>query len=592
MRYLVAIFCVVAAGAQQRAEFSLRLVGPQKYHQGELISAEIKFPSDAPGALPQERWQMAGLLLDPPAGCGWMASPCVVQFPRAVRAVVSVGPPPAIDKSATRLISLNRYLPALQPGHYQTAVLARKLSEYAVSNSIEFEVTAASPEWISQTIAASVAKLKTADTVAAAEQLRALDCPGAWRAFLDLLPQIEGTLLEGLAATRQPAQVCELMQSAIAAPSQAVSIYYLSTMSQVCARAHLPPASNANLAANLAAKEGEKKTIAFETLLELARQTQPPPEWIPVLKSEFLKSYATIDSRQRPLLSFYASTFRSPEIIPLLESVLDGWKPGNYYEAEWVAIESLYQIDPARAQARIVAELKKDRTWLDSSQLDMLPANPARFTDDELFDVVAAAQRDGGWNVGLRMTALAKYATPAALARVKAIYESQENPCQPELMAYFVRVDPAYADRVFHSHPWDMQVAPPQCTMGYFQVTPRIAMGPVLEKYMTAYLMHRNVFIKNTVAQSLAQSGSPTALEALWGAFHYFHNYWKGKEAELAQNNEGVQLEVALRNAIARGRNWTTTVSDLRLIESMCVSEQCLAETREDLRARLSCEYT
>ena len=167
-------------------------------------------------------------------------------------------------------------------------MLARKLSEYAVSNSIEFEVTAASPEWISQTIAASVAKLKTADTVAAAEQLRALDCPGAWRASLDLLPQIEGTLLEGLAATRQPAQVCELMQSAIAAPSQAVSIYYLSTMSQVCARAHLPPASNANLAANLAAKEGEKKTIAFETLLELARQTQPPPEWIPVLKSEFL----------------------------------------------------------------------------------------------------------------------------------------------------------------------------------------------------------------------------------------------------------------------------------------------------------------
>ena len=179
MRYLVAIFCVVAAGAQQRAEFSLRLVGPQKYHQGELISAEIKFPSDAPGALPQERWQMAGLLLDPPAGCGWMASPCVVQFPRAVRAVVSVGPPPAIDKSATRLISLNRYLPALQPGHYQTAVLARKLSEYAVSNSIEFEVTAASPEWISQTIAASVAKLKTADTVAAAEQLRPSSIPTA-----------------------------------------------------------------------------------------------------------------------------------------------------------------------------------------------------------------------------------------------------------------------------------------------------------------------------------------------------------------------------------------------------------------------------
>jgi len=224
------------------------------------------------------------------------------------------------------------------------------------------------------------------------------------------------------------------------------------------------------------AKLGEKKAIAFQTLMERAQQARPLPEWVPALKGEFIKSYATLDGRwQRQLLSFYAGALRSPDMIPLLESVLDGWKPGDYYEAPHEALASLYRIDPARAQARILAELKKDRTWLDPSQLAMLPPGAARITDDELIASLAAAQRPGGWNVNLAMTALAKYASPKALPRVKAIYESQQDPCQPELMAYFVRVDPAYADRIFHSHPWDMQAEPPPCTVRYFERTPRVA---------------------------------------------------------------------------------------------------------------------
>jgi hypothetical protein len=602
MRFVVAIFCIVAAGAQQREEFSLALVESHSYHQGELIRAEVKFPSVPAGQPPQERWRMAGILLNPTVGCGSLKSPCLFQL-GASHAVTGLMNP--IEESGPRVISLNNYLPVLPPRHYQASVLARKLvltssgpmsvtylfadpPQYTQSNPIDFDVVAASPEWINQTIAASVAKLRTAQPeIAAAEQLRFLDCPTAWRASLDLLPVAEGTLLEGLAETHEPARVCELMRTAMTAPSQAVSRNYLWTMSRTCARAKLPPASNASLAASLASKEGEKRTVAFETLLELVQQTHPPPEWTPMLKSEFVKSYATIEtSRQRQLLSMYASTLRSPEIVPLLESVLDGWKPGDYFEAEWEAIQNLYQIDPVRAQARIVSELKRDRTWLDSSQLDLLPVGAAHITDDELFETLAAAERGGGWNVALRMTALAKYATPAALTRVKAIYESQENSCQPELMAYFVRVDPPYADRIFHSHAWDMQTRPPQCTLQYFQITPRIATGPVLEKYISAYLMNRDVFTKKIAARSLGESGSPAALEALWGAFHYFHNYWDCKQAELERNNEGVELEMDLRNAIVRGRHWITTESDLRLIESTCVSERCLNETQENLRAR------
>src|SRR5262245_8596422 len=119
-------------------------------------------------------------------------------------------------------------------------------------------------------------------------------------------------------------------------------------------------------------------------------------------------------------------------------------------------------------------------------------------------------------------------------------------------MAYFVRVDPAYAERVFRNHPWDMHVAPPRCTLQYFIGTAPLAMSPALAEYMSAYLMHSEVFVKTTAAQMLRRYGPPQALPKLWDMFRYFHEYWKGKGAELEGNGQSILLEVELRNGIAR----------------------------------------
>jgi len=664
---LVCLFSIPAAVAQQSAgaiwndllaksppgiDLSLRLIDPHSYREGELIRAEMRLPGSREPTPhpPPEMWQFAGLLLDPPANCGSLASPCLQSMPQGIFVSGNFGFGNGANPSA---VSLNIYLPRLRPARYSAAVLVRKLvlspgamaivygyagpPQYAVSNPVEFEVIAATEEWVNFAIAASAAKLTAANgntseeheqRRVAAEQLRFLDVPAAWRASLTLLSVEEYTLLEGLEATREPRRVCELMQAAVPAPSQVVSSYYLSALAQICTRATLRPAppypklrpgekppepsaeqlqyisrhreyeqratgrAAASLAASLVRKQGDAKAIALQALLEHVRQIrenepgQPFPAWLPVVKEEFAKSFAGIEGwRQRQLISLYAGTLRSPDVIPLLESVLDAWRPGDYYEASHEALQSLYAIDPARAQARIASELAKERTWLDSPQLELLPASAARISDDTLIEAMAAAQRAGGWNMPLRMTALAKYASREALPRIKAIYESQQDLCQPELMAYFVRVDPSYADQVFHSHPWDIRVAAPRCTMQYFERTPQIAMGPALEQYLAAYLMQGEVPLKRSAAQSLGRFGSPAAIGPLWDAFRYFHDYWKGKQAELDQNREGVLLEVELRNAIARGRHWLATEADLRTIESLCISERCVGETRQDLAA-------
>jgi hypothetical protein len=230
-----------------------------------------------------------------------------------------------------------------------------------------------------------------------------------------------------------------------------------------------------------------------------------------------------------------------------------------------------------------MAELAKEKTWLDAASLEVIPAAEVPFMDDALVESLGRAQRSGGWNPQLSMAAIARYATPKALPRVRAIYESQQDPCQPELVAYFVRVDPGYAERIFHSHAWDMHTPPPRCTLEIFKRTPPMAMSPALEQYLAAYLMHSDVYVKSTAAQVLGRYGTATALPKLWETFRYFHDWWKGKGDELAQNGQGVGLEVDLRNAIARGRGWLAGETELRQIESLCVSGRCIQETRQDL---------
>ena len=669
MRALVLVFaaCMVpAAGAQPWSglrsknppgvEVSLRLIDPHGYRQGEVIRVEMKWPGWVPGpAPPAEQWQFAGLLLEPEQGCGSVAKPCFLDsglnnrdFSRIINGLNG----PVTEHNDT---VLNRWLPPLAPGHYRAALLARSLrrtnggpylyaepAQYAVSGMVEFEVVAATPEWTRQTIAASVGALKGAHPATqeaydardrAAQQLRFLDDPAAWQASLSLLPEEEGTLLQGLESTRQPERVCELIQTRIPAPEQSVTSRYLWTVQQVCARAHLPPPpppqgpagplearisatpppaaaappidpameaylrklgayqaelgekSAGALAASLSRKLGEAKTAAFTALLEYVQQHQnPAPSWVPALIREFTgwwPSAGTPD--QRHLLDLFANTIQSPEVVPLLESVLDRWKPGDYYEDVHSALSELNQIDPDRARARILAELGKPETWLDVQQLEMLPASAVPPMDDALIDALTAAQRPPGWNSPLRMAAIAKYATPRAGPRIRAIYESQQDACQPELMAYFVRVDPAYADRVFHSQPWDLHTPPPRCTVQYFLRTPPLAMGAPIEKFLEAYLMHSDVFVKTTAAHQLGIYGSPASAAALWDALRYFHEYWKGKGPELEKNGEGVRLEVELRNAIAHGRRWLATEADLKTIQALCISGQCVGETLQDL---------
>ncbi|MBI1898128.1 MAG: hypothetical protein HYS04_16580 [Acidobacteria bacterium] len=93
----------------------------------------------------------------------------------------------------------------------------------------------------------------------------------------------------------------------------------------------------ATLAGSLASKQGAAKWDAFATLLQRINQMRsnrpptPDPVWIPLLTATFVREFASVEpARKQYLLDMYASTVDSPELVPLLEGVLDSWKPGDY----------------------------------------------------------------------------------------------------------------------------------------------------------------------------------------------------------------------------------------------------------------------
>src|SRR5664279_1429940 len=155
-------------------EVSLRLLREGSYREGELIRAEVHYPGrnvPPPQGPPVELWTPNGFLLDPAAACGTLASPCFPFF----------GVGGGISSSGLQpnspMVSLNGHLRSPKPGRYRVAALARKQvlinrgpmsrsygyadpAQYAVSNTIQLEIVAASPAWIAQAIAASVANLQ------------------------------------------------------------------------------------------------------------------------------------------------------------------------------------------------------------------------------------------------------------------------------------------------------------------------------------------------------------------------------------------------------------------------------------------------
>lgn len=645
MRLVLALLIAPLVFAQSPSDFriELQLLESRPYRQTELIPLQLRAvgrPSE-PAEVP---WQFRGftvtpLLSDGTAECGTEAVPCFLRT-----GVISGRLDVDFNKqSDTSVTALNDYIPkSLVPGTYRIAALVRKPGpnspELVLSNSVQIQVLPAAPQWIGGAIRDAVERAKDTEDYQgarnAAKQLALLDTPDAWAAALGLMPVQDDVLLGELSHTAQPKALCDLMQARIPLPAQAVSGRYLSTMTNLCVTANLPPRpvaapggrvgatisaarfSNAvveesearayfekqrayseelmarstnALAASLGGKQAGAPTVeAMVTLLGYIRQLQAnrprgaTPVWAAALASRIESVLPILPAeKRRGLVPLFASALPRASAATAFDAVLDQWKPGANIgmdlQDQWAALRALHRVDPRRAHARILAELAKKETWLQPKMLDMLPEEAVAPMDDALVDALVREQLPGLPTSILRASAIARYATAQALPRVREFLEARPARCEPELVAFLLRVDAPYAARMLQS------ISAPTCLMQYFERTAALIRHPVLEEFIVPYLMKGDVFLKTAAANSLGRYGSKAAKKPLWDAFQYFHEYWDGKAEELARNGEGEVLEEALSSALSRGQGWMLAEEELRAMEKLCIGQRCLYQVRDAL---------
>lgn len=564
---------------------ALRVQG--RVHEGEPIPFQV----DAPPRAATSFYQFEGFLLDPAAGCGTLQRLCYDRNPGGL-----------LDPASPYLGGdVNRFLPGgLPAGRYRLAAvftlevlrsespLGRTFGyteprQHLVSQTAELEILPATPEWQRRTVADAVKTLVEGDSYepvqmrqAAAHTLRYLQTPLAWQAELDHLDKSEPELLAALEGARDRKAVCAMMRSRITEPRQFVSFGYLQTLEHICGTPSDEAA--AALAERLPQKLPAVRGAALDALVQWAGASASQPSWLPAVRAAVVGEWRqmALPSQKLCLEDRQWAILRGADFAPLLIATLSRTEARD--PDLWnAAVRRLFELSPERAQSQIVTALLGARIALQDSTLALLSPETTRGLTPRLLDAIA---RGGSFHFLAAM--LARYGDAASLPRIRALFEAQADPCQPELLAYFLRVDPSYADAILHRQPWDMQEPAPACALRYFAVTARLHMSPQIEQFMTAYLMHRDVQIKMRAAESLGRYGTAAAEAPLWNAFEYFHNYWKDRPAQL--NVEGEYLEVALRNAIARASAWHTSEAGLRRMASLCISRRCQAETAVDLQ--------
>jgi hypothetical protein len=284
--------------------------------------------------------------------------------------------------------------------------------------------------------------------------------------------------------------------------------------------------------------------------------------------------------RQATVLGLQWRTVASPAMIPALRRVVDA-PPSNEPSVPDLALRRLSQLAPEEARPLILREIQHPRRGATLKTLGGLP-------DAELpeLDDVLAANFEAS-NSEINAALVQRYATKKIEPRILAAAGEQVGrmACsqQSSILAYVLRIDEAGSaellDRAMASR-----------VTGCWRSLNQIAdahMSPALEKRAIADLDNADPDAVIGAIQTLGRHGSPGALEPLRAAFQRWHATWSGRQEELTYshaverpNAKQSMVEDAFRQAIGAGDNWLLRASDVRELQSLCVTDGCRTQTR------------
>jgi hypothetical protein len=540
------------------------------------------------------------------------------------------------EKTTVAHVDLNQWVRFERPGYYRVHGLfhagpspLRGVDQPGAdqnvtleSNEIGIEIVAADAEWQKRQLREDVAVLNVVPVktdnetfearMDAARRIWYLDTADSVREAGRLLGtadvQVGQILQTGLQVSGRRDEAVAAMKQLLRSPDQPVTPMFLETLTELEAWQRIPQSQDlrsgpgwqrryeahvsiagqlrSELAEVVEQKRNSAKAISMKTLLD-----NMPPEAAPAaLRLEIAHLFLELPSgQQSELVNSQWKKIAGPEMIPVLRQIYDAAPEtaGPPRPMVATAVERLYELDPAQGRALILDEMRRPVPRLPFETLAILPDAALPEMDQLLADHLEN-------NVGTEEL-IARYATPGILERVKAFYAKRDammrartspgvpdlaSPaCEPPLVAYFLRADPAWGERVLRESLAERSYPGGRCWMTILGRTAAYYVSPEWEKIAVLALHDDTVIVKADAVKALGQHGSAASEAAVWDTFRYWHGWWKDKRAEM--NEENRRFEQVFLESIAHARNWDITAGDLEKVRALCVTPDCSGRAEE-----------
>ncbi len=530
-------------------------------------------------------------------------------------------------------VDLNDWVRFDRPGWYRVSALlhagAGLQPEVAVnSNEIELDIVPASEEWRAEQLRQAVAALEAPagrdqQAVGARESatraLGYLDTRESLREAARLLGTADAETVERLRSVLEDspdqAGAIAAMNQSLRSPDQAVTPIFINTFALMTARQQFPfpgdPGAGdpdgekrieavgvdekqlrSELAAVIAEKRGKAKAISLDTVLGGLRSGSVTDDQRAQLAAVFMELPR---EQQNEVLGWQWNTIAGPAMIPVLRQIYENLSKDPENSLAPAAVQRLYELDPAGTRPLILNEIKRETPRLPPATLAILDDATLPGMDR----VLLGNLQHGAWQDDGVAELIARYATADILDGVKAWYEKQNatrrmrasrdisdvapDSCQPALIGYFLRVDPAWGERALRGVLNDREAFPrSECWTGIVGKTAKYNAGPAWEKVAIEALADTVAGVFADPVEALGEYGSAAAQQAVMDAFLAWHDRWKDRPAELV--SEG-PFEQIFFQALVRGRNWIANGEELEKIRGLCITAGCQSEAEEYIGA-------
>jgi hypothetical protein len=637
IRLLIVLLAVAGRSFPQGEAASLTIYfsgGTSTFHAGEVIPIELSFAASLPGAYNMDtrnydrsgRLDMEQFHVTPPG-----RDPLANYYANGAFIGGGLGSSRVLgDEPQVMQEDLNEWVALDDPGHYTLYVTTGRVSRRAPtkdeplqlhSNSLEFDVIAASPEWQEQTLSSAVSVL---DSTASSDDekreairvLRFLDSP---RSIQELARQM-GNLpdgrrfdcVAGLAGSRHQDQVVQELERQMNAPDTAITGDYLYSFTKLKLQLEhqpLPPYPEHDAqqqeiwqermreqgeqfsqledslfekaAALVSTKQGRARAETVEALLlRPARGSQDVKSLTSLPGTEIAAAFLALSPDQQwTLLSTFWERLKVPAMTTALETTVG---EGNikHQMLRDSAMQRLYELDPEAAKPYILEEIRHPHVdnnmgTVKAQTLGVLPQETLPEFDELL---VTRLESKNSPTTPLDAQLIARYSTEAILPRVKSLYEAAPGrwDCITEdgFVLYFLRTEPEYGVQ-------RLAAAPSFCMTESIPQVIRMKRWNEIEVKVIARLDNPDLNRARQAAETLARYGDAKAEAALWERMRRFHKQWVDREHDLTfrsstphDASEAILFQYGMVESIAGAQGWLLRNEQVDELEKLALGSE------------------